>query len=185
MKKFLSIVLGILFFVPSVSFAASLTPPQVNAIISLLEAFGVSPVVIAEVQAELVPAPQVSVTPPSSSTVAPQPSVSPSPVVSNAATFASAVGPAPQFVAKPSITYDSDTDTVTWQTTVPSTAVFYLTQSNSPTQSLDPNTIQQSWDQPTTSFETTQPRRRGVYFYDIVITANGISTSTIGQLPGY
>ncbi len=49
-----------LLFFPSVSFAASLTPAQVSAVIGLLEAFGVDAQTIAMVQADLEPSAVVS-----------------------------------------------------------------------------------------------------------------------------
>jgi hypothetical protein len=54
MKK-IAIISLFLFLVPSISFAATLTPGQVNAILSLLEAFGVNQQTIAIVETELNP----------------------------------------------------------------------------------------------------------------------------------
>ncbi len=182
MRKYLSVVLGVLFFVPSVSFAASLTQPQVSAIISLLEAFGVSPAVIAEVQADLAPAPQVSVTPSFSSTVAPQQSFSRGPVVNSVAT--STVGPAPQFVGKPVVAYGPNKNSaiVTWQTDIPATAALCIGQSRPGdwTQGEPLQTFPQA-----TSFTATTDPRMGVWFYGLVITANGESTQYTGQLPSF
>lgn len=65
-KTALMAVIGLVLF-PSVTFASSLTTPQVGAIIGLLEAFGVSAQTILVVEAELIPitssAPVLSTTP--------------------------------------------------------------------------------------------------------------------------
>ncbi len=60
MKKIITLLLGILFLVPSVSYASALTAPQVSSIIGLLAAFGVDQATIDIVYKQLVFSPAVS-----------------------------------------------------------------------------------------------------------------------------
>lgn len=55
MKKTIAYIIAALFFVPSVSLASTLSQSQVNSIVSLLEAFNVSQVIVSEVESALTP----------------------------------------------------------------------------------------------------------------------------------
>lgn len=77
--KYLSVLVLGLAFIPNITFATTLTQPQVNAIVTVLEAFGVSPSVIATVETELAPQP-VSVAQVQPTTVT-QPVVNTTPVL--------------------------------------------------------------------------------------------------------
>lgn len=55
MKTILTAIFSLALFVPSVSFASTLTPPQVNAIVALLYAFGVDQATIGVVRLQLAP----------------------------------------------------------------------------------------------------------------------------------
>lgn len=70
MKKLAVLVLAAAFLIPSVSSAATLTQPQVDAIISVLQAFGVDQQTVLAVETALAPsAPETSISTPSASPV--------------------------------------------------------------------------------------------------------------------
>ena len=136
MKKSLISLLAVVFLVPSVSSASTLSQGQINAIIGLLQAFNVSQSIITAVQNDLEPQSVVSPATTSTTSNIPTSTTTTAPVVSDVGTMPTPA-PAPQFIQTPVVMsvvqttqYDSygriaggyPAYTVGWTTNIPATA---------------------------------------------------------------
>lgn len=167
-----------------------LTTTQIAAILVLLQVFGVSTSTISVIEQDLVGTTTQAVaktTPAITTQTTPMTESAPTsgPVAGAAQVSQPAAAPAaPAFTKGPeaSTTPDSGTVTVTWQTDQNATAAFYIDQQRHE----DWTEVQpfKTFDT-ATSFSVDTDKHRGVWFYAVIVTANGQSTVHTGQLPGY
>ncbi len=168
-----------------------LTTTQIAAILVLLQVFGVSTSTISVIEQDLVgtTTQAVATTTPAITTQT-TPMTQSAPAHGPVAGAAQVLQPAPAAATAPAFTQgpatnttkDSGTVTVTWQTDQSATAAFYIDQQrHEDWTEVQPFKIFDA----ATSFSVDTDKHRGVWFYAVIVTANGQSTVHTGQLPGY